>query len=112
MFTQLQSLLSDSRYENYDSASSSTNTFNGTLNIPKKVDLAIGDNQTSNSSNWMTRRSLFLSMNYQQTSFDFKSDVFLSQWSVAAIHEIAECGQKNGECQAIWRFYRAGPDKP
>ena len=100
LFLQLRTLVSDDRYKAFSNASSSSSNFNGTLNIPGELDLALGDNQTSNSSNWENRRSRFLSMNYQDTSESFRSSLFLSQMKVAAIHEIADCGQKMANAKA------------
>lgn len=100
LFMQLRSLVSDERYASFSNASSSNQNFNGRINIPEKLDLALGDNRTSNSSNWEDRRSRFLSMNFQDTSQAFRSSFFLSQMKVAAIREIAECGQKMANAKA------------
>src|SRR3984893_7439369 len=66
LFTQLQQLVSDQRYADWNNASSSSSSFSGSLSIPDEVDAAIGDSQTSNASSWGSRRSQFLSMNFQQ----------------------------------------------
>ena len=91
LFAQLQQLVSDQRYADWGSASSSSRSFNGSFSIPQEVDLAIGDGQSSNSSNWGSRRSQFLSMNYQQVSTSFSSSSRLSEISTAALHQISEC---------------------
>jgi hypothetical protein len=92
-FSQIQQLVQDQKYQDFGSASASSSSFNLGFSIPDIVDLAIGDGQHSTSSNWASRRSLFLSMNFQQTSSEFKSSTYLSQTSVAAIHEIVQCTQ-------------------
>jgi hypothetical protein len=91
LFTQLQQLVSDQRYADWNSASSSSSSFSGSFSIPDEVDAAIGDGQKSNASSWGSRRSQFLSMNFQQTSSLYKNSNFLSQISVAALHEITQC---------------------
>ncbi len=92
--------MSDTRYADYASASSSSNNFNSTFSIPAEVDIALGDNQKSDASNWSRRRSDFLSKNYQETSLSFRNSLFLSQISVAAMRVIADCGQKMANAKA------------
>src|ERR1700722_18052850 len=91
LFMQFQQLVSDQKYAEWGSASSSSGSFNGTLSVPQYVDLAIGDNQSSDASNWGRRRSQFLSMNYQEVSSSFKSSSRLTRMSQAALHEISHC---------------------
>jgi hypothetical protein len=90
-FSQLQQLVSDNRYADWSNASSSSSSFSGSFSIPGEVDAAIGDGQSSNSTNWGTRRSQFLSMNFQQTSSNYKVTNRVSATSAAAVHEIVQC---------------------
>jgi hypothetical protein len=91
LFSQLQQLVNDQRYADWNNASSSSNAFNFGFSIPTELDAAIGDNQTSNSTNWGLRRSQFLSMNFQQTGSLFRTSTFLSQMSVGALNAITQC---------------------
>jgi hypothetical protein len=90
-YSQFVGLVSNAEYDDYNNASSSSHTFNGTLSIPDEVDLAIGDGQKSDSSTWTDRRKRFLSMSYDQTSSSYRSTSHSAQTNIGAIQAIAGC---------------------
>lgn len=93
-FEQIQQLLKDEFYDDWNRASSSSSQLNGSLSIPGIVDAAIGDGGKSDSSSWQKRRSDFLSMNFEDTREQFRKENLVSKISVAAIKEISDCAQK------------------
>jgi hypothetical protein len=99
-FSQLQQIISDQRYQDFSSTSSSSNSFNLGFSIPDEVDLAIGDNQRSNVSTWQSRRMQFLSMDFQHSSSAFQNSSYLSQTSVAVVRELSKCGQEIAKSRA------------
>lgn len=101
-FAQLQNLVSDHYYEDWNNASSSSSSFTGTLRIPDLVDFAIGDGQKSMITNWGARRTAFLSITIQQTSSVFGSSNRISQASVAAIQAISHCAAILAQAEGVF----------
>jgi hypothetical protein len=90
-FSQLQQLVSNNTFAAWGNASNSS--LSGGLDIPGEVDAFL--NTKSDSSNWASNRSQFLSMNAQTAYAHGANATRISQISVAAIKAIVECSQEN-----------------
>lgn len=92
-FSQLQQLVGNSTFASWGNASDSS--ISGGLNIPGEVNAFLGTK--SDSSNWGTNRSQFLSMNSQAAYAKGANSVRISQISVAALKIIADCAQTRAD---------------
>lgn len=101
-FLQFRTLVSDDQYQDWNNASSSSHSFNGSFSIPEEVDLAIGDGQKSDQSNWGTRRAKFLSKTFQDTSAVYRSSTSVSVTNVAALQAISNCASQLAEKDGVY----------
>jgi hypothetical protein len=100
-FSQLQQLVKDNRFDDWGNVSTSSSSSSLGFSIPEEVDLAIDDNQHSDSANWGSRRSQFLSMNFQQTGASFRNSTRLDKTSVSVVHEIVDCATKIADTNSL-----------
>jgi hypothetical protein len=91
-FTIFKQLISDQRYQSYDTASNTS--LDAGLSVVGYVDLFLGT--TSNSSNWATNWQKFLQSTYYQSSSSFDSSNFQSKWSTDLITAVANCNNFYG----------------
>jgi hypothetical protein len=88
-FSQLQQMVANSTFSSFGNAQSAG--LNAGIDIVGEVDAFLGT--TSNSSNWGTNRSSFLSLNAQSDFAAGSKNSVISQLSVSALKIVADCAK-------------------